>query len=71
MAEGQQAVAGEGKHSPAEGLHRGEADELQDDERADGEDDAAAQTEAVVEYLRHGLFEVGREDFGGVAHAEG
>ena len=58
MAEGHEAVAREGEDGAAQGLHGGEAHELQDDQGADGEDDAAGRAEAVVEDLRDGLSEV-------------
>jgi len=58
VTERQQSVTREGEDSPAKGLCRCEADELQDDKGTDGEEEAATFAERVVEdlcnWLSHG-----------------
>jgi hypothetical protein len=70
VAHGQELVAGEGPDGAGESLRGREAHELQDDEGEDGEGDAAAAAERVVEDLGDGLLDGGLEDRGRVAHAE-
>ena len=67
---GDELVAGEGEEGAGQRLGRGEADELQDDEGADGVEDAAGAAEGVVVDLRDGLVEGGGENGGWVAHDE-
>lgn len=50
-----EAVAGKGEDSASEGLGGGEADELQDNEGAEGVEDAACFSEGVEEDLGDGL----------------
>jgi hypothetical protein len=70
-AAGEQAVAREGEDGARERLRRGEAHELQDDEGADGEEDAGGLAERIVVDLRDGLLDGRAEDRGRVAHGEG
>lgn len=55
VREGNQAIAGIGKHGAAQRLRGSKADELQDDERRDREEDARAFPEGVVKDLCHRL----------------
>lgn len=75
VAKGEEAVARKGKDGAPKSLRGCEADELQDDEGADGEGDATCFAEDIVEDLRNGLAEWGGEDavdriVDVVAHAE-
>ena len=69
-AEGEKVVAGKGEDGTAESLHGGKADELQDDQRTDGEDYAATGAERVVVDLGHRLRNWRVEDITGFAHAK-
>ena len=68
VREGQEAIAREGEDGATERLHSGEADELDDDEGADGKDDGAGGTEHVQENLGHGLAKLRVQILGWVAH---
>jgi len=70
LASWDQAITGEGEDGAAEGLGGGEADELEDDECADGVEDATGRAEGVVENLGYGLSDGRGEDVVRVTHGE-
>lgn len=63
-------IAGESKDCSRQGLHGGEADELDDDEGTDGVEDSSTLAKDVVEDLSHWLIDRAGEDRCWVAHAE-
>lgn len=68
---GQHLVAGKGPDGAGAGLDGGHGREVEDEEGGDGEEDAAAFADDVVEDLGDGLDDGRGEDGGWVAHGVG